>query len=232
MNPIALPSPRRSNRPWSVALVALLALAGAVTLTLLPVDAATAAAADPAAWQRATASFSAAAGGQSDAVEAAARQWRALSDADPGDAVARAYAGAATSMLATTTILPWRKLSHVEDGLALIDKALAQAAAAPDTASAGGVAAALEVRFVAASTFLALPEMFNRSARGAKLLDELVHSPQLASAPPRFQAAVWLRAGEQALKAQHVDEARRWFERAAASGAPQAAAAQARLKSL
>ena len=116
--------------------------------------------------------------------------------------------------------------------MALLDKALAQAAATPDVVATSGVAAGLEVRFVAANTFLALPAMFSRGPRGARLLDEVAGSEKLATAPPRFQAAVWLRAGEQAIKDGRNDDARRWFERAAASGAPQAAAAQARLKSL
>jgi hypothetical protein len=229
MNPIHTSTARRCPGQCSVALVVLLALTGALAMVALP---ATAATPDATARERATASFTAARGGQSEAVEAAASQWRAISDADPADASARAYAGAATAMLATTTMLPWRKLSFVDDGLALIDKALAQAAAAPDIVAPGGVAAGLEVRFVAANAFLALPEMFNRGARGTRLLDELVRSPQLASAPVRFQAAVWLRAGEQAIKEGRGDDARRWLERAAASGTPQAAPAQARLKTL
>ena len=229
MDRFAPASPPQPPAFWPTAVEALLALCAALAIVLLPLPAR---AADAAAWQRAAASFAAATGGKADAVQTAAAQWRALSDADPGDAVARAYAGAATTMLATTTMLPWRKLEHVDDGLALLDKALAQAAAAPDAIATSGVACSVEVRFVAANTFLALPAMFNRGPRGAKLLDEVAHSPRLGATPPRFQAAVWLRAGEQALAEQRRDDARRWFERAAATDAPQAAAAAARLKAL
>lgn len=223
-DPISMPR----HGLWPTAAAMMLAACAALVM-LWP---ARAQAADTTAWQRAMASFGAATGGKSDAVEPAAAQWRALSDADPADPVARAYAGAATSMRATTTILPWRKLSWADDGLALLDKALAQAAADPDRKSPSGVAAGLEVRFVAANTFLALPSMFNRGARGARLLDEVTRSAQLAAQPPGFQAAVWLRAGDFARAEKRADDARRWYERAAASGTPQAAAAQARLKTL
>jgi hypothetical protein len=222
------PKSMPSRGLWPTAVAALVAVCATFAL-LLP---GTVRAADPVAWERASASFSAAVAGDSHAVEATAAQWRALSDADPADAVARAYAGAATSMLANTTILPWRKLAHVDAGLAMLDQALAQAAAEPERKTASGVAAGLEVRFVAANTFLALPSMFNRGPRGAKLLDEVARSAQLAGAPARFQAAVWLRAGDLASAEKRSDDARRWYERAAASGAPQAAAAQARLKAL
>ncbi len=215
--------------PWQVVIATLLAVCGAIVITLLP---APAIAADAAAWKHAAETFAAARAGKDDAIERAAGQWRALSEADPTDPVARAYAGAATAMQAKTTMLPWRKLSYADDGLAMIDKALAQVAAASDSISPSGVAVGLETRFVAATTFLALPSMFNRGARGAKLLDELVRNPQFAAAPAGFRAAVWLRAGDLALAEQRAADARQWFERAAASGAPQAALAQARLKSL
>ena len=43
---------------------------------------------------------------------------------------------------------------------------------------------------VAANTFMRLPAMFNRHARGVRLLDEVTKSPLLASAPAGFKAAV------------------------------------------
>lgn len=170
--------------------------------------------------------------GQSSAVDDAAAQWRELSAAEPTDPVLRAYAGAATAMQATTTWLPWRKMGFAEDGLAMIDKALAQLSPAHDTPAHRSVPASLETRFVAANTFLGLPSMFNRNARGAKLLDEVTSSPLLLTAPLEFRAAVWLAAGDAAAKEKRHDDARQWLQKAASSGAPQAAAAQAKLKAL
>ena len=53
------------------------------------------------------------------AIDDAAERFAHLSAAHPTDPVLRAYAGASTSMRATTTLLPWRKMSYAEDGLAL-----------------------------------------------------------------------------------------------------------------
>ncbi|WP_088281976.1 hypothetical protein [Ideonella sp. A 288] len=194
--------------------------------------AAPAAAVSPQAYADATAQFQRATEGQTSAIDGAAAQWRALSDAEPTDPVLRAYAGAATSMRALTTLLPWRKISHAEDGLALLDKALAQLTPAHDAPAHRGVPATLEVRFTAASTFLSLPSMFNRGARGARLLDEVVRSPLLEAAPMAFRAQVWLRAGLEAAKDKRTDEARLWLQKAGTSGTPVAAQAQARLGEL
>lgn len=208
---------------------ALLALATAATLAALPLPGL---ALDAATYAAASAEFQRAAGGDSSAIAGAAQRWQALSAAEPADPVLRVYAGAATAMLAQTTMLPWRKMSHAEDGLAQIDKALAQLGPAHDAPAYRGVPASLEVRYTAANTFIALPALFHRGERGAALLAEVAASPLLEQAPLPFRAGVWLRAAQAALKAERKDEARAWLQKVAASGAPQAAAAQAQLKGL
>jgi hypothetical protein len=191
-----------------------------------------AAAASAQAFAAAAAEFQKAGSGNEAAVADAVEQFARLSQADPGDPVLRAYLGAATAMRARTTMWPWKKIGYAEDGLAQIDKALALLAPVHDAPLYRGVPATLEARFTAASTFLALPSMFNRGERGAKLLDDVATSPLLDGAPPAFRGAVWLRAGQEAAKGGRTAAARRWLGKAAESGAPQAAEAAAHLKAL
>jgi hypothetical protein len=176
--------------------------------------------------------FQRAADGDAGAIEPAVEAWTQLSKAQPADPVRLAYLGSATSMQATTTWMPWRKIAHAENGLALLDKALSMLSTSSEAASAGPLPAALEVRFTAASTFLALPSMFNRQARGEKLLAEVVKHPSLGTAPLSFRGAVWLAAGRHAKQAGQTADARRWLQEVVAQGAPQAAAAQALLREL
>lgn len=220
MTPQQNPAPAPSWRALYLALA--LALPGAPTL----------AATDAAAFGQAIKAFNQAADGDESAIEAAASQLLKLSQAEPQDPVLRAYAGAAAAMRARTTFLPWKKMSAADDGLAMIDKALAQLTPAHDAPLHRGTPASLETRFVAVGTFLAMPSMFNRRERGLKLLDEVLASPAFAGAPLGFQGAVWLRAGIEAAKDQKPELARQWFEKVTASQAPQAAAASARLKAL
>ena len=239
-----------AHAPW--ALVQALALVSSVVLTLAPAtghtaDAPTgtpaatattattnspAAPADNPAQAAAMAQFNRAVAGDDSAVDSALAQYRALMAADPAQPVWRAYAGATTTMQARSTLLPWKKMAYADDGLAMIDKALAQLSPAHDSQRVGGVPASLLVRFTAAGTFNALPAMFNRGDRGARLMDELLKSALLAAAPLAFRGAVWLSAADDAARAQRADESRQWLHKLAASGAPQAAAAQARLKAL
>ena len=141
--------------------------------------------------------FARASAGDASQIEPAASAFDRLSLARPGDPVLLAYAGAAEAMRATTTWLPWRKLRHADDGLARLDKALAlvQGASATPHADPAGVPAVLETRFIAASTFLALPAMFNRHARGEALLAQVQADPLFASAPAAFREQVRQRAG-------------------------------------
>ncbi|MCA0242204.1 MAG: hypothetical protein LCI02_15235 [Proteobacteria bacterium] len=161
-----------------------------------PADTAGAAVALPADPELATAlqRFAQAGPDNHAAIEDAAARFDKLSAAHPADPVLRAYAGAATAMLASTTWQPWRKLSLAEDGLSLIDKALAQLGPAHDAPLHRGVPAALETRFIAAGTFLALPSMFKRRDRGRQLLQDVMASPLFDGAPAPFKAVVQQRA--------------------------------------
>ncbi len=180
------------------------------------------------AWQ----AFERAAGGDGAATESAAAQFAALAQADASDPVLQAYAGAAWTLKGRDALLPWRKMSFTEEGLARLDKALAQLQGAHDRALHRGTPASLETRFVAASVFLRLPGFFNRGPRGEQLLAEVVSSALLAGAPLPFQGEVLMRAGRQALKDKRPDEARRHFEAVLARNAPQAAAARQALQGL
>ena len=110
--------------------------------------------------------------------------------------------------------------------------ALAQLTPAHGAQRTDGVPASRPVRFTAAGTFGALPAMLHRGERGARLMGDRLNSPLQASAPLPFRGAVGLRTADDAAWAQRGDESRRWLQQPAASGAPQAALAQARLKGL
>ncbi|MDP2368892.1 hypothetical protein [Rhodoferax sp.] len=176
--------------------------------------------------------FSQASGGDEAAISQAADSFGALLKAEPANPVLMAYAGAATTMKATTTMLPWKKMSFAEDGMAALDKALALLTPAHDAVVQHNTPGSLEVRFVAATTFLAVPGFMNRGARGAKLLGEVLASPLLASAPLAFQGSVWLRAAKLAVKEQRTDDARKYLNQVVDANAPQAQAAREQLKAL
>lgn len=170
--------------------------------------------------------------GNASAVDDAVDQFTKLVSLQPNDPVLRAYLGAATAMRATTTMLPWKKIHFAEDGLAQIDKALSLLGPGHDAAGYRGVPAVLEVRLVSATTFLRMPAFFNRGDRGRKLLGEVLASPLFESAPQGFRASVWLRAGGLAEEDRQLDQARQWYERAAATDTTYAATARGRLKEL
>jgi hypothetical protein len=223
----ALSSPRRAV--LRVAAVAAASVAGAAWMALA---AKPACAADVATFEAAFAQFQRAAAGDDAAADTAAKQFATLAAADPTDPVLLAYVGAVTALQARAALLPWKKLSYADDGLARIDKALGLLQPVHDTLLHRGTPASLETRFVAANTFLGMPSMFNRQSRGQRLLDEVLQSPLLAKAPLPFRGTVWLRAGVAAAAGNRPSDARRWFEQVVSSGAPQAPLAQAKLKEL
>lgn len=183
-------------------------------------------------FQSAFQQFMHASAGDSAAVAPAVEAFGAMLRAEPVNPVLMAYAGAATAMQARTTWLPWKKMSYAEDGLALLDKSLALLGPAHDAVIQNGTPGALEVRFVAANTFLAVPGFMNRGARGAKLLADVLASPLFAQAPLGFQGSVWMSAAALATKEQRHADARRYLAEVVQRNAPQADAARAQLKGL
>lgn len=189
-------------------------------------------AAPDAQFQPAFQLFNQASAGDKAAVDAAAEAFDKLLQAEPASPVLMAYSGASTAMKARTTMLPWKKMGFAEDGLAALDKSLALLTPAHDAIGQHGTPASLETRFVAASTFLAVPDFMHRGARGHALLAEVLASPLLAQSPLPFQAAVWMQAGKQAAKENRAADARRLFEQVVQRGAPQAEQARAALQGL
>jgi tetratricopeptide (TPR) repeat protein len=170
--------------------------------------------------------------GDESAIEKAANAFTDLLKAEPGNPVLMAYAGAATSMKANTTWMPWKKMAYADDGMALLDKALTLLSPAHDAVLQNHLPAVLEVRFVASNTFLAVPGFMNRGARGAKLLSEVLNNPLFAASPLAFRADVWLAAARLAAKEKRLDEARNYLNQVIQANAPQAEAARAQLKAL
>lgn len=206
-------------KPRTIAFSA--ALAAALAFTPLA-----AMAIDDAAYLDAVALLQKAQASQQDAaIGAAVERWRALLAAEPTNPLLRAHAGAAVALQATTTMLPWRKMGYAEDGLALIDKALAQLGAEHDAQLVAGTPVALLTRFTSASTFIALPGFFNRGVRGEDLLAAVQKHPAFLTAPLPFRGSVWVTAARHAAKGGHKDEARRLLALVTQSGAPQADAA-------
>ena len=183
-------------------------------------------------FQPAFRSFIAANNGDDAALDKAAAAFAALLKQEPTNPVLLAYEGAATSMKARSTLMPWKKMGYADDGLAMIDKALSLLTPANDAVLQNGTPANLDVRLVAANTFLAVPGFMNRGARGAKLLNEVLAHPLLASSPLPFRATVWMAAGSLAAKEKRLDDARKYFNSVIQSNAPQAEAARAQLAQL
>ena len=187
-------------------------------------------AAPDAAFDNAFRHFIVASGGDKSAVDPAADEFAALLEAEPANPVLMAYAGATGALRAGTTLMPWKKMGYAEDGLALLDKSLAVLNPAHDAPIQHGTPGSLEVRFVAANTFLAVPPFMNRAARGAKLLAEVLASPLFAGAPLPFKGSVWMRAAALATKEQRTADAQRFLNEVISRNAPQADKARAMLK--
>lgn len=153
--------------------------------------AAAAANADAAAFDAAGAAFNKALAGDGSASQAV-KAFEGLAAPDSPEApLYRAYLGAAQALQGREAWLPWNKFRATERGLDTLDKALRQVSPAHDKVLVRGTPVGLEVRLVAASTFVAIPDVvFHRADRGRQLLEDVARSPLYAGAPAEFRARV------------------------------------------
>lgn len=145
--------------------------------------------------------FQKAVGGDGAAVDESVRRFDKLAAGDgPPALLYSAYLGAAQAMQGRQAWMPWSKMRATERGLATLDKTLRRLDAAFDRELVRGAPISLEVRLIAASTFLALPSLFNRFDSGKQLLREAFASPAYAAAPGGIKARLHRQA---AIAAQH-----------------------------
>lgn len=164
--------------------------------------------------------------------ESTANAFNELLKQDPASPLLMAYAGASTGKMAVTTMFPWKKMSYAEEGLAMLEKALQLAASNENAQGHGSTPVILEVKFVAATTFLAVPAFMNRGPRGLKLLNEVLEHKQFEKAEPGFRGSVLMRAANLANEQKRPEDAKHYLNDAVKQNVPQAEAAKAMLKGM
>jgi len=173
--------------------------------------------------------------GEKNAVEPAIAALEDLARGAPQQPVYAAHLGSALTLKGRDAWMPWSKIRYVEQGTDRIDAALAALKPEHDHELLRGVPASVETRFVAASTFIKIPDaIFHRRAEGKRLIAGLLRNPALSVATPGFRAAVHLAAADlardEARKEDEADQLRQSLA-LAASGAD-ADRARARLLEL
>ncbi|MFQ5652068.1 MAG: tetratricopeptide repeat protein [bacterium] len=121
--------------------------------------------------------------GDKQAVKQAAETAERALQLDPGNALALAIRGSATTMRGRDTWLPWKKLDYVEEGCDDLDKAVEMA---PDN---------IDVRLFRAINSLRLPDFFHRLHYAVKDLKHLRSLPHFGRLPANLRATVFYYSG-------------------------------------
>lgn len=155
--------------------------------------AATGLAAPVADFASARVQFEAGRAGSHDATERAQQLFSQLLRKDAENPLYLAYYGSTHTLQARDSLAPWTRIKLINQGTALLDRALAlldhpPAAARMAASRPGSGTAALETRLVAMATFIALPEaLFHRRAAAKREYQRAVASPDFSAAPHDLQ---------------------------------------------
>lgn len=195
---------------------------------------ATAHALEPAEFTEARTVFLQGLQGDGKAVSVASERFKALFDREPDHPLVRTYYGSCLALQGREALMPWNKLKLTESGLAQIDKALGALAPAHDSQMLGGAPVAMEVRLVAGSTFLGLPDLFRRFDAGKRVVQEAMQLPAFATLPLPMQSRFHFQASkvarQEGRRAEEAESLRRML--AADPQSPDAEAARKRMKEL
>ena len=173
--------------------------------------------------------------------------FRQLLAQEPGNVLLMSYTGAATAKAAQYKVTHQEKMQVVNNGMSMLEQALQAVDAgnagngdrmSGSTADTGSIAmhgkvpVRLEVRFVAANTFLALPPSLHQHEHGGALLETVLNDAGFAQAGIDFQGAVWMQAAVLAAQQHRDSDARHWLNQILEQKAPQTDKAKAMLQTL
>lgn len=128
--------------------------------------------------------------GRDGALEKATEKFKALAEKDAANPLFQSYLGACLALKGDSAWMPWSKMRYTEQGLDKIDAALASLASITGD-KLEDIQKRLETRYVAAETFIKIPDkIFHRAAAGRKLLQEVTSSPDYPKTNAAFRAVV------------------------------------------
>lgn len=156
-----------------------------------------------------------AAGGDTTLVEPVYKQFELLLEQHPNEPLVWVYFGSARTLKGRDTWLPWRKLSHTEQGLDDIQRGIGKLADQPlQLAQQQRVQGLPEYHLataLAATTFTSVPDFFNRFERGYDLFLQLLDDEEFLKQDFAASAWVYERAIMAALRNEDMSQTKLWL---------------------
>ncbi len=116
--------------------------------------------------------------------EAALKQ---LSAEGAEQSLIQVYMGSLESLKATTVFFPWNKMTHVDLGTEMMEKALDSMDESHDKTMLDGVPVRLRMQLICAHTYSAFPRFLNRFQDAKDLVAEMLESPLLSRTRVEFK---------------------------------------------
>ncbi|MBR9786929.1 MAG: hypothetical protein GYB40_03230 [Vibrionaceae bacterium] len=125
------------------------------------------------------------------------------------------YLGCTQNLQGRDAFMPWNKMKFAERGLATIQKGLDLMASQPipvqEQQRLQGLPEYQLATAMAATTYTALPDMFNHFERGYELYLALLNDPSFQQQPFSYTAWVYRYGIEAALRADDQTQAKAWL---------------------
>lgn len=153
--------------------------------------------------------------GDKKSTKTALGQLETLSAENAEDPLALVFLGSTRTLMGRDAWLPWNKLSHTEDGLAEMNKALKMLRPEHDQWHFDDLPVSIQVKSLAGITFTQVPDFFGYFEQGYQLLLETSQDPLLNDVPAENHSYIHYYAALAAERAEEPDRHRRLLQRLA-----------------
>ncbi len=140
-----------------------------------------------------------------------ARLWEALAVEDESDPLAMVFLGSAHTLMGRDALMPWSKLNHTEKGLDEMALAIRLLKPEHDSQHFEHMTVTLQVKSIAAITFVQVPDSFGRSEDGFELLKEVLTDPAFIALPGEAKTYLYYYGIEAALAQEKDQQSAQWL---------------------
>lgn len=163
-------------------------------------------------WERLVDAYAAAqTDGKTDSIDKALTIAKQYLGSNPGDGRALTYKGSLSAMRARESILPWKKLAYLKDGINWMDDGVT--AVLKDRALVGS-RTEIDVRMVRGTTSARIPSAFGRGGVARADFRAVVGNPQFGSVAPQHRASAYAWLAILAHRDGDESGAKSWLEKA------------------
>lgn len=163
-------------------------------------------------YQQAYADFQAVSDETSGSAKKLTERWEDIVDQNPSDPVALVMLGSSQTLRGRDALMPWNKMKHTEAGLENMAQAIRLLTPEHQRQQFQGLPVDIQVKTMAAITFIQVPDFFGRHEDGYYLFLDVLSSDLFNALPAQAQTFAFYYGIQAARVVDQPKQAEQWID--------------------